>query len=163
MSLLSYKAPTRSVTLGDTTMLLRGLGAADISTLIQSNADSLELITSFAEKLFAAKNGGAQDSTEALLSLATEAIKAYPGVAATAIALGVADEDSKQAEFIDIIGAAGSLPIGLQVEALQAIFELTFTEVGSIKKLWNRIQTLRGPSTPVKSQKATPSKSSKAV
>lgn len=122
MDIGSYKAPRREVPLaGGQSFQVKGLTLTDVSVLVETHFDDLDAII----EMFT--NEKVNLSVDNLKSLATSVVSQAPGLAANLIALGAGAKDAApniQSEF----------PVGTQIKALMDIGDLTFAEVGGIKK-----------------------------
>ena len=112
--LSSLKLPTFSVNVGDTELTFKALGFNDITALISSHREELELLYSKASK-----GDGFDD-------LITVVLKQFPDLAASVIAHSNGDPEATD--------AAASLAAPLQLVILENIIDMTFNEVGGVGK-----------------------------
>jgi hypothetical protein len=127
MSLAGYTPETRTVPLGgDRSFAVQGLSLNHVSVLVREHFPDLDAIV----ELFQNFDKLTPDQFQPLaLSLISQA----PGFVANVIALAAGEGDASDAE---------KLPAPVQLLALQAIGELTFTEVGGVGKAWEIVATL---------------------
>lgn len=130
MSLSQYKPETRTVVLSEaSTVHLRGLGLVGISVLVREHFPDLDAIIALFKRDQAIAAG---DIGAIALSLTTHA----PGLVANVIA--IAADEPEQADVVM------TMPAPTQIKLLTVILELTFTEVGGIKKAWEMVADLLG-------------------
>lgn len=119
MSLADYKPATESVVLGEASFEVRGLSLVDLSILIRSHLPDLDALFSLFDQ---ARVQPTEDITAVALSIVSQA----PGFAANLIALA--------ADMPEAAPQAMQIPAPKQIEIIIAIINLTFAEVGGIKK-----------------------------
>lgn len=125
MSLADYQPEQRVIPIGKTSFLVTGLSLGHITSLIRTHLDDLDALYDIGSKVI----GNKVDVTEQdLTKIAAAVAEQAPGFVANLIALA-AGEYNAQA-----INNAHSLPFPTQVKALIEIAELTFAEVGGVKK-----------------------------
>lgn len=126
MGLADYQPETRVIQLGKGgSFVVKGLSLTEFTTLIRHHLPDLEAIFDLGVQV----TGGKADLTEDDLSrLAIAFAEQAPGFVSNLIALASGETGEKA------VKAAGSLPFPLQVKTLVDIAELTFDEVGGIKK-----------------------------
>lgn len=119
MALSDFELPTEEIRVGKTTIIVRGLGFADVALLITRNKESLEkAVTMF----------GAQAAPAAVAAVV---IAELPDLVAQVIACACDEPGAvKQAQ---------RLPAPVQLEAVLAIGRLTFEETGSVKKFAEQV------------------------
>lgn len=122
MALTDYVPETRQIPLGNTAFEVRGLTLEDMAILIRTHLPHLEAVVDLIKHNDKIEPSNVQDLIASMVSQA-------PGLAANIIALA-AGETNAQA-------TAARLPALKQIEALQGVFELTFSEVGSVKKVFD--------------------------
>lgn len=127
MSLASYQPPSRKVPLGDTTLRLEGLSLEHFAILVREHLPDLDALA----ELFA---GGSVQSTQDFQKVALAIVTQAPGFAANVIALSAGEPD--QAEN------AMRIPAPTQIDMLVTIGDLTFTEVGGVKKAVETVAAL---------------------
>lgn len=127
MSLANYTPPSRTISLGgDNSFLVTGLSLQSIEILVRTHLPDVEELF----ELFMEGGNFTNDDLKRLaLTLATRA----PGFTANVIALGAGESDATE--------NAARLPFPVQLQALAEIAELTFAEVGGIKKF---VETVAG-------------------
>lgn len=119
MPLAGYQPPTRTVKIDEHNSFdVRGLGFNDVAVLIREHFPDLEALAG----LFVNEEPLEMDN---LMPLAQSLISNAPGFVANVIALAAGEGDASDAE---------RLPASVQLQALFDIGDLTFTEVGSVKK-----------------------------
>lgn len=126
-----FEGLTREIKLPNGVMLVvRGLALSDVTRIFRAHADDIEtMFSSFSQDKDAIVPTG--DPKYAQTAVATkfggELLSNFPMVAADIIAYA-ADEPT-------LAHKARKLPFPIQLEALQAIAELTFTEEDALKKV----------------------------
>lgn len=132
MSLRDYVIGTRTVTLqGDHKLSVRALGFDDIQHLLVNKHGLIDTaLRLFSESGLNPDSADPQQVREFTASL----LAALPDLAAELIAMA-ADEP-------DLGSKAKRLPAPAQLEALMAIYELTFTEPDSVKNFFDRLASL---------------------
>lgn len=127
MSLATYTPPSRAVSLGgDNSFTVTGLSLQSIEILVRTHLPDIEELF----ELFMSGGNFTNDDLKRLaLTLATRA----PGFTANLIALAAGETDATE--------NAARLPFPVQLQALADIAELTFAEVGGIKKF---VETVAG-------------------
>lgn len=129
MSLAEYNPPSRDVPLGTTSIKLVGLSFQAISILVQEHAPDLDTVWALIKKSDVLQEG---DVKRLALSLAVDA----PGLCANIIAL--AANEPQNAE------QAAKIPAPTQIALLVDIMDMTFTEVGGVKKFKEMVANLLG-------------------
>lgn len=119
MALSDYQPETRKFDLKGGSFSVRGLALEDVAVLIRTHLPDLEA-------LFDVFENAAKVSDSDFAKVAASVASQAPGFAANAIALAADEPESAP--------NAARLPFPVQVEALVAIGDLTFTEVGGVKK-----------------------------
>lgn len=150
MSLLSYKRPTRSVSIGkDQSFNVHGLTSSDFRMLIEGNLAAFDLLFSVFDRVMVLAKTPDSLGGDAIQEMALVLVKNVPQFAPVAIALGVDEEG----DFEQRLTAASSLPMPVQLTALIDIAALTFEEVGGIKKFLEKFKGLMPePTTRQKSE-----------
>lgn len=131
MSLASYTPETRDLKAGDKVICqVTGLSLSHIEILIRTHLEDIEALFD----LFMTGGGNFEndDLKKLGVSLATNA----PGFVANVIALASGEKDAQ--------AGAARLPMPVQLQAMSDIMELTFTEVGGIKKFMETVASLLG-------------------
>lgn len=128
MGLRDIQIPKRSVTYLGNKIEVRGITVADLMAATQDYGPQIAL--AFGK----ATSGDLSDADikTHILSLSRE----VPEVVAATIALAA---DEYEPEMVD---TAMKLPFGVQVELIEAIFDLTFTSEAEIKKLVESLSKL---------------------
>lgn len=119
---------------------VKGLSFVSLTTLIRTHLPDLEALFDLWQQSDAVKDS---DIEVLALTLAEQA----PGFVANAIALAAGEPE--QADV------AEKLPFPVQVQALTDIFELTFDDVGGIKKFLPTVAKLLGATGAMKKIEAT--------
>lgn len=135
MSLRKYKPQTKSLPLGTETIIIRGLSTSTIATLIQSNLEEFGSVFGAVEQVISSTQLDTADDL-AIKSMESTIIglaKSAPNFLSAAIALSVVDED-ESGDLGELIEIAATIPMPKQVTIMLEILNLTFTEVGGIKK-----------------------------
>lgn len=129
MALAGYQPETRVIRIDSKASFeVRGLGLNDVAVLIRTHFPDIDALFD----LFS----GVEDMTvEQLKPLALTLTTNAPGFVANVIALAAGEGDASDAE---------RLPASVQLQALFDIGELTFTEVGGVKKSLEVIAALLG-------------------
>lgn len=120
MGLKNYKPVRHEISLGDDSFFVRGLSLEDISALVNHHLPDIEALFTLFER------GSSLDSDAAFQEIVMAAINQAPGFVANVIALASDEPDAAQ--------EAQQLPGPVQVQALLKIGDLTFKDVGGIKK-----------------------------
>lgn len=121
MSLKDIKLPEEVIEFPGGNFAVRGLGFDDVSFLVQKHGQKLEpIFTDFTQS-------SGDLTVESIAAFALPLLKAVPEIVAEMIACASGDKDD--------VAIARALPFPTQLEALQRIFELTFSVSGGPKKL----------------------------
>lgn len=132
LGLGDYKPKRRGVVIDDEiTFNVRGLGLKDVTHIFEYHEGAIEDIW----LQFKAREG-LEFSETVMLETIKNVINSTPGVVATIIALA-ADDLS-----VDSLMAAASLPLPVQMEAIETIGELTFRDLAGAKKFVAAIQKM---------------------
>jgi len=125
MALADYQPEVRVIQLAKTSFTVRGLSLTDVTTLIREHLPDLESLVDIAGEVVPDINNVTHDDLGRIaISLAEQA----PGFVANLIALAADATDEKS------VSAALKLPFPVQVKALVEIADVTFAEVGGVKK-----------------------------
>lgn len=120
MGLQNYIPERHQISIGgENTMSIRGLALSDISTLINAHLPDIEA-------LFDLFFSGNHVHTDDMRPLVMGIVKDAPGFAANLIAVAADEREAAQ--------QAEMLPFPIQVNAILKIGDLTFKEVGGVKK-----------------------------
>lgn len=126
MGLAEYQQETRAVQLKGGSFEVRGLSLTDITDLVRYHLPDLEAFYALgAEVMQGKKELDETDIGKLVVSICEQA----PGFVANLIAIG-AGEGKNQAA----IDNAYKLPVGIQIKIVMDIADLTFMEVGGVKK-----------------------------
>ena len=128
MGLSNYRPVAKKIEIGDgESFLVKGLSVSDLNVLVQQYYPDLVVI---AEQFTAiGVNVWESGNVNAFL---LDAIRLAPHIVGTVIAIG--NQEDEPTDFAHVERMARLLPFPVQTEALQAIMELTFREVGGPKK-----------------------------
>lgn len=129
MSLASYTPESRGVEIGGVVKFhVTGLSLSHVEILIRTHLDDIEALFD----LFMNEGGNfeSDDLKRLGISLATNA----PGFVANVIALAAGEQDATE--------NAARLPLGTQLSTVSDVMELTFMEVGGIKKFMETVAGL---------------------
>lgn len=130
MTLANYKAPSREMVLGDTSIHLVGLSLEHITILVREHLSDLEAIVEIIS------GGESLDQIQDFKNVAFSLVTQAPGLAANIIAIAANEPDQAEAVM--------RIPAPTQIEILLAIGDLTFMEVGGIKKAMGSVAGLLG-------------------
>lgn len=125
MGLADYQPETRVISLKGGSFSVRGLSLEAFTTLVRQHLPDLEAMWNLGSEVLSGRTELTQDD---LTMLAITFAEQAPGFTANVIALASGDTSEKAIE------GARSLPFPVQVQTLVSISELTFDEVGGIKK-----------------------------
>lgn len=123
MALSDFTPEQTTMSIGNTSISVRGLSLVDVSSLMRTHLSDLESVIELYEK--SAQTEGL--SSIALGKFAIALVKDAPGLVAHMIALA-ADEPSMAEK-------AARIKMLDQIKLIKAIGALTFEEVGGVKKL----------------------------
>jgi len=131
MSLASFTPEARDLKVGDKVICrVTGLSLSHIEIIVRTHLDDIEALF----ELF--MNGGGNFENDDLKKLAVSLATSAPGFVANVIALASGENDATE--------NAAKLPMPVQLQAMSDIMELTFTEVGGIKKFMETVASLLG-------------------
>lgn len=129
MGLRDYKPTKRAIKLDSTTIEVRGLSVPDVTRLVTFHLADIETayvrFQRLKEQIYSRVA-----SDEFFIGLCTD----LPTLVSEVISIA-ADEltyEDRQADD-EVLKLAGSLPMGVQIECLSAVMDLTFSEAGGIK------------------------------
>lgn len=129
MSLANYRHATYELKAGDQVVAsLRGLTSQDVGILIRTHLEDLDALGDLT-------NLGRPLTNEEWLNLGISVITQFPGLMANVIALA-ADEPHSAPNVMN-------MPMPLQLDAVQNIVRLTFTEGITVKKLVELVTALQ--------------------
>lgn len=143
MSLAEYKAEHRVITLKGGSFEVKGLSLDAFTTLVRTHLPDLESLFALIDSTLQGKADlNELDIEKLVMTFAEQA----PGFSASVITL--ASGESGEAA----IAGARSLPFPVQVNTLIEIVDLTFSEVGGVKKAFESITGLLAKTNPVSTQ-----------
>lgn len=132
MSLSDFQIETSEIVRGGSSFTVRGLSADDVQAILARIRNSLELIFNLAEAEGISSLGNVtQDKLRRFL---VSAIKEFPIVIAMIIAQAVGEPDEFE--------KAKTLPIQVQIEALEKISELTFGDATNFGAFSGKVQAV---------------------
>lgn len=142
MSLRSYKPLFTQIKFGnDESFGVRGLNSQDIAILVETHSDTLDELFRLLGDSFSVKNTD-QELVEKfdtkMAQVALHVAQKTPQFLAAVIALASA-ENQQDGDFIELMKVAQTLPMPIQVNAVIEIAQLTFHEVGGIKKFISQV------------------------
>lgn len=142
MSLKSYKPVFSQIPISETeTFGVRGLNSQDIAILVETHSDTLDELFKLLGDSFGVK-GASQDLVEKfdtkLAQAALHVAQKTPQFLAAVVALA-AEENQQDGDFAQLIKITRTLPMPVQVNAVIEIAQLTFHEVGGIKKFISQV------------------------
>jgi hypothetical protein len=125
MALAEYKPASQVFTANGSSFTVKGLSLIALTKLIRHHLEDAEAVYDLVIEVMAGKTEFTEEVfTQVLIAL----LEHSPTFVANVIALA-ADEDNAEA-----IAAAGTLDFAVQLKVIVAISDLTFSEVGGIKK-----------------------------
>lgn len=139
MALKDYIQSVREVPAGNTTFTVRALSTADILYLTK---DHFMELAAFYGRIVVLESSGKLNPEE-VMSSSFSFLQELPGLMADALIMAT---EAKDAEEIAIVN---KLPLTIQLDALTAVFELTVTEGGGVKKLRESWGKLAGQIRPI--------------
>jgi hypothetical protein len=126
-TLHGLRVPRVTINLDDSQSFeVRGIGASDLMLLTTKHGAVLSLIFG---RIMKDREEGGRVTDEAIKKVLVQSASEFPDLASNIIALA---SDSFDDEGIKI---AKSIPLPIQVEALEAIFALTFSSEAAVKKM----------------------------
>lgn len=133
MALADYQKQTRTFELKGGSFTVEGLSFDKFAKLIREHLTDIEAVINLVDSA----NSGNLDFNEAdvekiVIAIAEEA----PGLVANVIALSSGEDDPKA------VIAASTLPLPVQISVIMEVVNLTFSEVGGIKKALETITSL---------------------
>lgn len=133
MALADYQKQTRTFDLKGGSFSVEGLSFDKFAKLITTHLTDIEAIIALVEST---SNGLTDLNENNIEKIVLAAAEEAPGLVANIIASASGEDDPRA------IAAAASLPVPIQFNVLMAIVDLTFSEVGGIKKAWETITSL---------------------
>ena len=134
MSLSNYKAESHEFVLKGGSFSVEGLSLEHVSVLVREHLPDIEALF---ELFQTTENIGGADLEPVIKAVISQA----PGFAANVIALASGEPGSAP--------VAAKLPFPVQVEALMKIGDMTFNEVGGIKKSLELVTALLAKNKPM--------------
>ena len=131
--LAHYKAETRVITLGDSAVTVTGLSLNSFTQLVTTHFDDLEAIF---DLITSVTSGKSDISEQDIATIIGKALSEAPGLVANLICVA-ANETGEDAH-----NAVLTIPFPKQFELMTAIVDMTFKEVGGIKKSIEQITML---------------------
>lgn len=135
MALSDYKQVSRVFELKGASFEVKALSLNEMRVLIRQHMPDLEALFQVSVE---ALEGKSEVSESDIQRLVVAAVEQAPGLVANVIALSAGETDEAG------VAAAYRLPFPVQVDVLLAIGNLTFDEVGGVKKWWGAIAGLLG-------------------
>jgi hypothetical protein len=129
MSLADYKVPKADIA----GLTVRGLTFPDIVSLAKSHGDDLAAV------LGRLDNKAVNMEKEAVKALLSDTLPRMPGLGAAIIATACDEPEQFQ--------TALKLPLGIQIEAIAKIGELTFAVEGGAKQVFQTVMRVLGGTT----------------
>ncbi len=133
MALADYQKQTRTFELKGGSFQVEGLSFDKFAKLIQNHLSDIEAIIALVES---ASNGLTDLNDSNIEKIVIAAAEEAPGLVANIIASASGETDPRA------VDAAASLPLPVQFQVMMDIIDLTFSEVGGIKKSWEIITSL---------------------
>ena len=131
--LADYKAESRVIVLGDSSVTVSGLSLNSFAQVISTHFEDIQAIFD----LFTSITKGKTDiSEEDIATIIGKALTEAPGLVANLIC-AAANESGEVAH-----NAVLTIPFPKQLEIMTAVVELTFKEVGGIKKSLDQVKVL---------------------
>lgn len=146
MPLADYKPPTKKLSFPGGDFEVRAISLMDVAVIIEAHEYQIEQIYQKVQK-----KTGQQITAELVGDVFMDAIRDAPILIGHLIAIA-ADEHDANGDLL--LTVAGSLPMTVQLEALQAIGELTFTDLASVKKFGADVMKLIRGILPPEQQRA---------
>lgn len=146
MPLADYKPPTKKLSFSGGDFEVRAVSLMDVAVIIEAHETQIERIYQKVQM-----KTGQQITPELVGDVFMDVIREAPVLVGHLIAIA-ADERDANGDLL--LTVAGSLPMTVQVEALQAIGELTFTDLASVKKFGADVMKLIRGILPPEQQRA---------
>jgi hypothetical protein len=140
MSLSDYKPPKRKIEFDGGSFEVRAISLPDVAMLIDLHERTIAAIVT---KIRERQNLDF-DSAEIMVNTIMEVVRESPMLAANIISLCADEQDQMQTVL--------KLPLPVQIDALQQIANVTFTDLASVKKfIADAMRLVKGilPPTPV--------------
>lgn len=133
MALADYQAECRNFNLKGGSFSVTGLTLEHVALLVRTHLPDIERLFEIGEEVI----GGRKELTaDDMTQVATAVAQELPGFVASLITIAAGETTT------EALMAARRLPAPVQVDVLVAIGELTFTEVGGVKKALESITGL---------------------
>jgi len=134
MALSDYKPESRQVSVkGKPLFVVEGLSLDTLAVLVKTHMPDFDAIF----EIVMAGEKANEPFADHLQRVSQSIVMQAPGLAANIIAIASTEELTE-----DLVRSARSLPFPVQVDALMNIGELTFEEVGGIKKAMESLMAL---------------------
>jgi len=133
MGLADFQCEFRTVSGKGGSFHVYGLSLSDIAPIIRQHFEDIDALWSIAES---ALDGRAELTQGDIGRIAVALCEQAPGFVANVIARATREKAD------NIFDVAASLPAPLQIEALLSIIDLTFDEVGGVKKALESVARL---------------------
>ncbi|MCB1865173.1 MAG: hypothetical protein KDG50_07055 [Chromatiales bacterium] len=132
--LRDFKPETRGVKFSGGSFEVRGISLEDLAVLVRTHLPDLETLFQLFERAEEIDGGD-------LDSLAAAVFREAPGFVANVIALAAGEPDEAP--------TAQLLPFPVQVQVIKDVAELTFSEVGGVKKFLTIVASMLGSPTTI--------------
>jgi hypothetical protein len=130
MALAEFKKQTRTFDLKGGSFTVEGLSFDKFATLIREHLSDVEAVFNLVDSI----RNGTTDLTETdVEKIIIAAAEEAPGLVTNIIVLASGEEGP------EAINGARNLPLPVQLEVILTVVDLTFSEVGGIKKAWETI------------------------
>lgn len=134
MALSNYTPESREIVLKGGSFTIRGLGLEDVSVLVREHLPDIEALFTLLQNANAVQHADMLPIAHALVSQA-------PGFAANVIALACGEPDA--------VEHAKKIPAPVQIDLIMQIGDMTFSEVGGVKKSLELIVALLQKNKPM--------------
>lgn len=144
MALVAFTPEMREIKTAKGQVLaeVQGLSLEPVATLLRTHLPDLDALV----ELFTNKESAEAFSTEDWMKLALPIVTQAPGLVANIIALAANETDASPVK---------TWPLSVQIAALVVIFELTFSEIGEVKKAIGIVAALLAKKKTMTTGKAT--------
>ena len=140
MKLSAYTPPAAKFPIGSESISLRGLSLNDLSVLVNTNLEDFDALYQLVMehgKPFTKGQRSVDDLNETVIKeLAVTLARSAPRFAVMAIALAAMEADEDLGE---VMQGAARLSMAAQIGALIKVAEMTFIEVGGVKKFFGLV------------------------
>jgi hypothetical protein len=142
MKLSDLVIPTKEIKLGGQSVEFRGLSFLDLEWLLTHGLDD-DIDALFALFQSGVDADGNPLSEEDLFGVV---VSKFPQLVAAVLSMAADDDDDEPD-----VAAAKRLPLGFQIEALEAVVTLTTEAAGGTKKLLDKVKDMIGGMSGIKS------------